>query len=80
MITIHSNTFIPYEFDMHQAYRYITERCRYIKGSLRFLEMTNEHLYVRCPFAGDYLEIVAPIEELQWLNDRLLRNKWYRSN
>lgn len=78
MVTIHNNTFIPYEFDKNQAYRYITERCKYVKKSLRFLELTNEHLYVRCPFVGDYLEIVSSPEELQWIHERLTRNGWYR--
>lgn len=78
MIQIHTDTFIPYELSVIETYNYIIQRCLSVKGSLKFLEMTNEHLYVRCPFAGDYLELVGPMEELMWVHERLVRNKWYR--
>lgn len=78
MVNIHNDTFIPYEFSKQDAYNYIVERCHGCKKSLRFLELTTEHLYVRCPIVGDYLDIVAPEEELLWLHEKLTKNKWYR--
>ena len=40
--------------------------------------MDNEHLMVRCPLSGDYLEITGTIEELNWLHAELTKRKWYR--
>lgn len=77
-MTIFNDTFIPYEFDKHNTLQYIEERCHGIKKSLRFIEIDNEHLVVRCPLSGDYLDITGDAVELQWLHHELMRRRWYR--
>lgn len=78
-MTIITDTFIPYEFDTKfEALRYIESRCHNLKKSLRFIEMDNEHLTVRCPLSGDYIEIVGSVDELNWLHAELTKRKWYR--
>ena len=75
---VFTNTYIPYEFTKLDCYRYITERCCNIKRSLRFIEKDIEHLTVRCPISGDYLDVVGTTEELIWLDNELHRHQWYR--
>lgn len=78
---IFTNTFVPYEFDnKRDCLNYIIKRCQGIKKSLRFVEIDNEHLVVRCPLSGDYLEVVGTVEELVWVNSELTRQQWYRTN
>lgn len=78
-MTIMTDTFIPYEFtDRRDCFKYVEERCHGLKKSLRFVEMDNEHLVVRCPLSGDYLEIVGEQEELDWLHAELTKRGWYR--
>ena len=79
MLTIFTNTTVPYEFKTkEQCMYYIKERAMNIKKSLRFVEMDNEHLTVRCPLSGDYLEITGTVEELDWLHAELSKRGWYR--
>lgn len=77
-MTIFTGTFIPYEYEKHDALRHVEERCHGIKNSLRFIEMDNEHLCVRCPLSADYLDIVGTEEEINWLHSELTKRKWYR--
>lgn len=78
---IFTGTFIPYEFDSkYDTLRHIESRCHGLKKSLRFIKMDNEHLEVRCPLSGDYLEIVGNEEELSWLHAELTKRKWYRTS
>jgi len=78
-MTIFTGTFIPYEYNKHDALKYVEERCHGIKKSLRFIEMDNEHLCLRCPLSADYLDIVANEEDIAWLHAELTKRKWYRS-
>lgn len=78
---IFTGTFIPYEYSNKQdVLKYIEGRCMGIKKSLRFVEIDTEHLEVRCPVSGDYLEIVGSEDELNWLHAELTRRQWYRIN
>lgn len=79
-MTIFNDTFIPYEFDKIETLKYIEERCHGIKKSLKFIEIDNEHLLVRCPLSGDYLDITGDAVELQWLHHELIRKHWYRTS
>ena len=53
-------------------------RCQNIKNSLRLVEKDNEHLKVRCPLSGDYLDVVGTAEELEWIDTQLSIKNWYR--
>lgn len=78
-MTIYTETFIPYDYDSkYDCLRHVESRCHSLKKSLRFVEMDNEHLTVRCPLSGDYLEITGTTEELNWLHAELTKRKWYR--
>lgn len=78
-MTIFTDNFEPYEFKTkRETYNYVIERCQGLKKSLRFVEMDNEHLVVRCPVIADYLEITGTEEELNWLHAELSKREWYR--
>lgn len=80
-MTIFTGTYIPYEFDdKREVLKHIESRCHNLKKSLRFIEIDNEHLCVRCPLSADYLEIVGNADELNWLHAELTRRQWYRIN
>ena len=78
-MTIFSGTFIPYEFNKYDALKHIESRCHNIKKSLRLIKMDNEHLEVRCPLSGDYLEIVGSENDINWLHAELTKRQWYRT-
>lgn len=79
-MTIHSGTYIPYEYpNKLECLKHVESRCHGLKKSLRFIEKDNEHLTVRCPLSGDYLEITGTPEELNWLNNELRKRNWYRT-
>ena len=78
-MTIITDTYIPYEFqNKMDCLKHIESRCHNLKKSLRFVEIDNEHLTVRCPLSGDYLEIVGTTDELNWLHAELTKRRWYR--
>lgn len=78
-MTIFTDTFNPYEFESKRdVYNYVEERCQGLKKALRYIEMDNEHLVVRCPIVGDYLEITGTPEELNWLHAELKKRELYR--
>lgn len=77
---IFTTTFVAYDFDnMHDCYKYIESRCVGIKNSLRRVEKDNEHLKLRCPLSGDYLNVVGTAEELEWIDNQLSVKRWYRT-
>ena len=78
-MTIFTESYVPYEYDnKYECLRYVESRCHGVKKSLKFVEMDNEHLTVRCPLSGDYLEIVGTEVELNWLHAELTIRGWYR--
>lgn len=80
-MTIFTGTFIPYEYeDKKDALKHVVSRCQGLKKSLRLIKMDNEHLEVRCPLSGDYLEIVGNEYDINWLHAELTKGKWYRTN
>lgn len=79
-MTIITDTYIPYEFDdNNECLKHVESRCHGLKKSLRFVEKDNEHLTVRCPLSGDYLEIVGTTDDLNWLHKELIKRRWYRN-
>lgn len=78
-MTIFNDTYIPFKFNRKEdCYNYIVERAHQIKKSLRLIEANNEHLTIRCPLSGDYLDVTGTPQELAWLNSKLNINNWYR--
>ena len=77
-MTIFVGTFIPYEFDKYGVLKYIEDRTLGIRKSIRLVEKDTEHLRLRCPVSGDYLDITGSEVELDWLNNQLKQRKWYR--
>ena len=79
-MTIFTNTYIPYDFeDKQQCLKYVEKRCHGIKKSLRKIEKNSEHLKVRCPLSGDYLDIVGATPELDWMDNQLKVLDLYRT-
>lgn len=80
-MTVITDTYIPYEFsNKYECLKHVESRCHGLKKSLRFVEMDNEHLELRCPLSGDYITITGEPEELIWLHNELAKRKWYRTN
>lgn len=78
---IYSDTFICAEYETKQdTLKYIEFRCHKLEKSLRLIEKNSEHLMVRCPLSGDFLDVVGSPEELSWLDNELRKRKWYRPN
>lgn len=78
-MTIFTDTFMPYEFDNKvDALTHIENRCCGLKKSLRFVSMNKEHLVVRCPLSGDYLDIIGEEHEIEWVHNELSKRRWYR--
>lgn len=76
---IFTDAFVPYEFDnKFECFKHLEYRCMNIKNSLRLVEKDNEHLRVRCPISGDYLDVVGTPEELEWIDTQLSVKNWYR--
>lgn len=79
-MTIFTDTYIPYDFDdKQQCFKHIEQRCQGLKKALRKIEKDNEHLRVRCPLSGDYLDIIGTEEELDWLDTTLANHNLYRT-
>ena len=80
-MTVITDTYIPYEFNnKYECLKHVESRCHGLKKSLRFVEMDNEHLELRCPLSGDYITITGEESELNWLHSELTKRKWYRTN
>ena len=80
-MTIITDTYIPYEFsNRYDCLKHVENRCMNLKKALRFIEIDNEHLRVRCPLSGDYLDILGTTEELNWLHAELTKRGWDRIN
>lgn len=77
-MTIFTDTYVPWEGNKHTVLKHIEERCMKIKKSLRKIEKDTEHLTVRCPVSGDYLEVVGTVDEIEWLDNELRIRQWYR--
>ena len=79
-MTIFTGTFIPYEYDNKEdALKHVVSRCHNLEKSLRLIKMDSEHLEVRCPLSGDYLEVLGTEAEVKWLNNKLREGNWYRN-
>lgn len=79
-MTVFTDTYIPYEFeDKQQCFKHIKDRCQGLTKALRKVEKDNEHLRVRCPLSGDYLDIIGTEEDLEWLDEMLTIHKLYRT-
>ena len=78
-MTIFTGTFIPYEYEnRREVLKYLISRTQGLERSLRLIEKDSEHLTIRCPLSGDYLEIAGSVEELEWLNNELRKRNLYK--
>ena len=71
-------TFVPLNLPKEKALSYIEERAIGIKHSIGMIEKTSEHLVVRCPLSGDYVELVGSSSDLDWVSKELEKHDWYR--
>ena len=78
-MTIFTGDYKPYYYSSrYETLKYMVSRAQGLKKSLRLIEKDSEHLTIRCPLSGDYVEIVGDNDDLQWLHDELLKAQWYR--
>lgn len=78
-MTIFTGNYIPYEYvNRYETLKYVVSRAQNLKKSLRLIEKDSEHLTIRCPLSGDYLEIVGEKDDLEWLDNELRKRNWYR--
>ena len=77
-MTIITDTYIPYEFDKLNCLKYLESRTCGLRNSLRVVEKDTEHITIRCPMSGDYLDVIGTAEELEWLDDQLQRRNLYK--
>lgn len=78
-MTIFTDTFIPYEFSTkHETLQYVVTRAQGLKRSLKIIEKDTEHLTIRCPVSGDYIDVVGTEQELKWLEEQLTVRNWLR--
>ena len=79
-MTIITDAYEPQDYlDRYHALKYVVSRAQGLKKSLRLVEKDSEHLTIRCPLSGDYLDILGTEEDLVWLDEQLTRQKWYRT-
>ena len=78
-MTVFNDTFRPIEFrDKISTFNYIIERSMDIRRSIRFIEKEPDHLTLRLPGSGEYIEITGSETELIWLDNELRRRDYYR--
>ena len=79
-MTIFTGTFIPYEYSSKRdVLQYVKSRCQGLTKCLRLTEKDSEHLTIRCPLSGDYLEITGTLDELEWLHKEIAKHGLYRN-
>lgn len=79
MYTIITDTYLPYKYnDLDACLRHIEDVSMHIKKSIKLIEKNNGRIIIRCPLSGDYLAIVASIEELNMLHREMIRKNLYR--
>lgn len=64
---IFTNTYIPYEYDRTGLLKVVMDKSLGIKRSIRLVEKDTEHLTIRCPVTGEYLDILGTADDIEWL-------------
>lgn len=78
-MTVFNDTFRPIELkDRGSTLNYIVERSMGIRRSIRFIEKEPDHLTLRLPGCGEYIEVTGTEAEVMWLDDQLLKRDYYR--
>ena len=78
MIEIYDGTYNPYEFEFAwDAYRYILSRTSYIENSIKRIEITKEHLVVKCLLSNGVVEVIGSSDDLLFIDELLTRHNWY---
>lgn len=79
MFTIYTDTYIPYEFnDVEEVIQYVIEMSHGLKSAIRLIEKNTEHLVIRCPVSGEYLDILSSQANLNELDKLLISRNLYR--
>ena len=80
-MTVITDTYIPYEFNnKYECLKHVESRCHGLKKSLRFVEMDNEHLELRCPIIGDYIDVFGTPTEIRKLYKMIEENELFSEN
>ena len=75
------NVFMPYEFDsVNDAVLFIKQLSMGITHGIILLEKDTEHLTIRCPVSGEYLDITSTEITLKKLHKELQKQHLYKSD
>lgn len=74
------NVYLPYEFaTIDGAVSFIRQLSMGITHGLLLIEKDTEHLTVRCPVSGEYLDITSSNKNLVALDKELHKQHLYKS-
>lgn len=72
------DVFIPYEFtSVTDAINFIKQLCFGITHGITLMEKDTEHLSIRCPVSGEYLDITSSTIILNKLHRELQKEHLY---
>ena len=72
------NVFLPYEFtSIRDTMTFIKQTSMGITHGITKIEKDTEHLSIRCPVSGEYLDITASTSTLNLLDRELERQHMY---
>lgn len=75
------DVFLPYEFaTVEGAVKFIKQLSMNISHSICKIEKDTEHLTIRCPVSGEYLDITSSEKILNMLDKELLKQHLYKTN
>lgn len=75
------DVFMPYEFaTVSGAISFIKQLSMGITHGIILLEKDTEHLTLRCPVSGEYLDITSSVDVLNKLDRELRRNHLYKTD
>ena len=74
------DTFLPYEFaTLDGAINFIRQTSMGITHGIKRIEKDTEHLTIRCPVSGEYLDITSSSKMLDLLDKELRKQHLYKT-
>lgn len=79
MYYIKTTTFIPFEFETAtDCAQYIENLVFGEKHSIFLIKKDTEHLELRCPVSGEYIEVISDEHNISLVDDKLKQRNLYR--
>lgn len=78
-ILIIGDTYTPYDFNnWREACNYLYDKCYGITRAMTLIKKDKEHLELRCPLTGEYLNVLASEDDLAAIDEFFTRHNLYR--